>query len=322
MPITLQQAKVGMAQKVDQMVIDEFRRESKLLDMMVFDNAVSPGTGGSTMTYGYMQLLTPSVANGRAINSEYVAGEALKSKKSADLKIFGGAFEVDRVLEDTAAQSEIAFQLKQKIKAAANKFHYDFINGDSATNPLDFDGINKLVTGTSTEYTPAAVLDLSDESKIATNAKKFVFELDKWLETFEGKPEMFLVNSRMKTVMCAVARELKYYSESRDEFGRKIDMYDGIIIEDMGKYFDGTKTVDCVKTEETGANIGHSSIYAISLGLDAVHGVSPKGEKIIHTYLPDMKAPGAVKKGEVEMIAAAVIKASKKAGAFRKIKIK
>lgn len=47
MAITLAEAKVGMADKVDQMVVDEFRRDSFLLDRLVFDDAVSPGTGGS-----------------------------------------------------------------------------------------------------------------------------------------------------------------------------------------------------------------------------------------------------------------------------------
>ena len=55
MAITLAQAKVGMADKVAQQVIDEFRRGSLLLDAMTFDNAVSPGTGGSTLTYGYVR---------------------------------------------------------------------------------------------------------------------------------------------------------------------------------------------------------------------------------------------------------------------------
>lgn len=50
MAITLAQAKVGMSDKVAQQVIDEFRRGSLLLDAMTFDNAVSPGTGGSTLT--------------------------------------------------------------------------------------------------------------------------------------------------------------------------------------------------------------------------------------------------------------------------------
>ena len=53
MAITLAQAKTTMTDKVDQLVIDEFRRESMLLDKLTFDDAVSSGTGGSTLTYGY-----------------------------------------------------------------------------------------------------------------------------------------------------------------------------------------------------------------------------------------------------------------------------
>ena len=56
MAITLQEAKIGMADKVDQQVVDMFRRNSLLLDKLVFDNVISPGTGGSTLTYGYIQL--------------------------------------------------------------------------------------------------------------------------------------------------------------------------------------------------------------------------------------------------------------------------
>ena len=62
MAITLAEAKVGMADKVDQQVIDTFRRSSLLLDRLTFDNAISPGTGGSTLAYGYIQLKTPSTA--------------------------------------------------------------------------------------------------------------------------------------------------------------------------------------------------------------------------------------------------------------------
>ena len=67
MAITLEQAKVGMADKVDQQIVDMFRRSSLLLDRMTFDNAISPGTGGSTLVYGYTQLKTPSTAAVRAI---------------------------------------------------------------------------------------------------------------------------------------------------------------------------------------------------------------------------------------------------------------
>ncbi|MCI9410411.1 MAG: phage capsid protein, partial [Oscillospiraceae bacterium] len=142
MAITLAQAKTTMTDKVAQLVIDEFRRESSLLDKLTFDDAVSPGTGGSTMTYGYVRLLTPSTASTRKINSEYTANEAVRKKCTADIKIFGGSFAVDRVIQETSGSlNEIEFQLKDKIKAARNYFHYLVINGDSVKNTDEFDGL-------------------------------------------------------------------------------------------------------------------------------------------------------------------------------------
>ena len=98
MAITLAEAKVGMADKVDQQVIDMFRRSSLLLDRLTFDNAISPGTGGATFTYGYIQLKTPSTAAVRSINTEYTAGEAKREKKTTNAIIMGGSVKVDGVL--------------------------------------------------------------------------------------------------------------------------------------------------------------------------------------------------------------------------------
>lgn len=325
MPITLADSKVGLADHVDQMVIDEFRRDSFILDKLTFDNAVSPGTGGSTLTYGYLQLKTPSVAEGRKLNSEYTAGEAIKSLKNTNLKIFGGAYEVDRVLESTAASSEIEFQLKQKIVAVKNKFHYDFINGKStakgtaATDNSSFDGLDVLVTGTNTEAKNAdAAFDMSTAAKIKENADAFVFALDSWLSTLSTKPDALLVNRKMATVLKTVAKLQGYYTRSEDSFGRGVDNYDGIAIVDMGEYYDGTKSVMCVPIAE---KTGTTSIYAVTFALNAVHAVSPQGDKIVHQYLPDLTTPGAVKKGEVEMIASIVSKDTTKAGVFRNVQV-
>lgn len=130
MPISLAEAKVGMADKVDQQVVDEFRRASLLLDMLIFDDAVSPGTGGSTLTYGYTCLKTPSTVAVRELNTEYTPNEAKREKKTADLKIFGGSYQIDRVIAQTSgAVNEVEFQMREKIKAAANYFHMLVING-------------------------------------------------------------------------------------------------------------------------------------------------------------------------------------------------
>lgn len=318
MAITLAQAKVGMADKVNQAVIDEFRRESFILDRLPFDNAVSPGTGGSTLTYGYVQLQTPSTAGGRAINTEYQPNEAIKVKKTTDLKIFGGAFEVDRVLENTAARSEISFQLAEKVKAVRNDFHNLFINGDSATNQLDFDGLDKLVTGTSTDVTPANAIDVSTLANIKTNGDQVVFYLNELISKLAEKPDMLLMNTRMYNVMVMVAYYMGYKTESEDAFGRKVDGFNNIPMIDMGQFYNGTTSVDIIDIDGTN---GTTAIYPVKLAMNALHGVSPTGNKVISTYLPDMSQPGAVKRGEVELVAGIALKNSLMAGALRGLKV-
>ncbi|MEK5272558.1 major capsid protein [Aeribacillus sp. FSL K6-8394] len=325
MPITLAQAKVGMADKIDQMVVDEFRRASFLLDQLTFDNAVSPGTGGSTLTYGYTRLKTPSTAGFRNINEEYAANEADRENIFVNLKIFGGAFEIDRVIQDTSGQiDEMNFQLQQKIIGASNLFHYTVINGDSAVDSKAFDGLDKALTGSSTELNTDAVIDLSTESALETNKFAFLDQLDNFLAELDGRPTMLMGNSKLITKIKSIARRAGYKTSSEDAFGRKIDGYDGIPLVDLGYFYNGTTTVPVVPietrtvgTEQTGL----TDLYAVSLGLDGFHGVSPTGNSVIRTYLPDFNAPGAVKKGEVEMVAAVALKATRKAGVLRNIKV-
>ena len=50
--------------------------------------------------------------------------------------------------------------------------------------------------------------------------------------------------------------------------------------------------------------------------------MSMAGQSPVNIWLPNFKEAGAVKKGEVEMVAAMALKASKAAAAFRKIKVK
>lgn len=325
MPITLEQAKVGMADKVDQMVVDEFRRSSLLLDRLTFDNAVSPGTGGSTLTYGYTRLETPSTAGFREINKEYTANEAKRSTQTVNLKIFGGAFKIDRVIQNTSGQiDEMNFQLQEKIKGARNLFHYTVINGDSAVDSKAFDGLDKALTGSSTEVNTDAVIDVSTESGLNDNKYALLDLIDDFMTELDGRPTLLLGNSKLITKIKSVARRAGYLSQSEDAFGRTVDGYDGIPLVDLGYFYNGASTVACVPilsrtvgTEQTGL----TDLYAVSLGIDGFHGVSPTGNGVINTYLPDFKTPGAVKKGEVEMVAAVALKATRKAGVLRNIKV-
>ena len=323
--ITLAEAKVGMADKVDQKVVDTFRRSSLLLDKLVFDNAISPGTGGSTLTYGYIQLKTPSTAAVRQINSEYTAGEAKREEKTTKAVVMGGKFQIDRVLIGTAgAVDELAFQTEQKVKATANYFNNLVINGNKASSGTGvlntFDGLDKLLTGTETEITSA--VDVSTEALMNANYNALLDEVDGFLSALDGKPSMLLMNNKMLSKMRSAARRAGYYSKTRDEFGRQVETYNDIPMYDMGKYYNGTNTVDIIpETAASTSAEGKTDIYAVTIGLDGFHGVSPTGSKVINSYMPDLTKPGAVKDGEVELVAGVALKNTNKAGVLRGIKI-
>lgn len=327
MAITLAEAKVGMADKVDQQVVDEFRRSSLLLDRLVFDNAISPGTGGSTLTYGYVQLKTPSTAAVRAINAEYTAGEAKREEKTAKAVIMGGSFEIDRVIQNTSgAVDELAFQAQQKIKATSNYFHNLVINGTSASSGAGyvantFDGLRKLLNGTSNEL--STDIDLSDASKLDSNSNAFIDQLDALVHAVDGDVTMLLMNADMLLKVRAAARRAGYYDRTKDDFGRVVEMFGGIPLMDCGKYYNGSASVDVIGTSMPSTSAaGTSSIYAVSIGLDGFHGISPTGTGVISSYMPNMTSPGAVKKGEVELVAGVVLKNTLKAAALNGIVMK
>lgn len=325
MPITLKDAKAGMADKVDQQIVDMFRRSSLLLDRLTFDNAISPGTGGSTLVYGYTQLKTPSTAAVRAINSEYTANEAKREKKTTQAIIMGGAFEVDRVIQDTSgAIDELVFQADEKIKATANFFTNCVINGTTTGNAESgkttgtFDGLNKLLAKSSTEYTATA--DLSTSENVTANYNQFLDELDEFISCLDGMPDMLLMNRKMLSKLRGIARRAGYYESTKDDFGRTVETYNGIALMDAGEFYDGVHTVDIVADTAAGADtFGTSDIYAVKFGLDAFHGISPTGTKVITSYMPDLTLPGAVKKGEVELVAGIALKNTLKAGHMKGI---
>lgn len=326
MAITLEEAKVGMADKVVQSVIDEFQRSSLLLDKLTFDDAISPGTGGSTLTYGYVQLLTPSQAAVRSINSEYVAGEAKRTEKTAKAIVMGGAFEVDRVLQNTSgAIDELYFQCQQKIKATANYFHNLVINGCAASSGTGyvtntFDGLKKLLATASREFTSDT--SLTSSSEVASNANAFLDELDKLVAAIDGNCDMLMMNQGMLLKVRSVARAAGYYERVKDDFGRYVETFAGVPMVDLGKFYNGSASVDVVETSSpTSEAKGKTAIYAVSLGLDAFHGISPSGSKVINAFMPDMKDVGAVKKGEVELVAGVVLKNTLKAAVLKDIPV-
>lgn len=334
MAILLKDMREGMQNKVAQHVVDAFIRKSEVLELLPFDNCVSP-SGGSTLIYGYNQKKLPSKTAFRALNTEYTASEAKQEHKTVELKIFGGAFEIDRVIKDAEGQfNNMAYQIEEKVVSAIGTFHNAMINGDAGADAKSFDGLDKFLVGQSTEFNTEKVIDLSTTAKLKENADEFYEDLLKLINA-TGAQALF-VNEGMKTKIQAVARFLGYKTESEEAFGkvvtsigegkvRLIDLGNVVTTSDEGDEEVAVETpIINTKSRTVGSasQTGLTDIYAVRFAVqDGFHGVTLTGNSGVNTYLPDFNTSGAVKTGEVEMVACVALKNTKAAGVLRNVKI-
>lgn len=317
MAITLAEAKKNVQDDLQMGVIDEFQKSNWILEHIPFDDAVSPTGGGATPSYSYTRLKTQPTAAFREINKEYTPAEVTKERHTVEIKVFGGSYEIDRVIANMGGIiSEVELQQSQKIKAAQALFNDTFINGDSGTDSKAFDGLEKALAGSSTEYNKDGVIDLSTSELITQNYQYFLDMLDEFLGGLDGTPSCIMGNTKLIAKLRACARRASMYQVTKDNWGNQVESYGGIPFVDM-KAKPGTND-DVVKT---GVD-GKTSLYVARLAMDGLHAVSFAGTPPVQTWLPDFNTAGAVKKGEVEMNAALALKASKAAGVFRNIKVK
>ena len=315
MAVTLAQAKLNVTDDLARGIIDEFAKSSYLMNNLTFHDCVSPVGGGATLTYGYTRVVAESGADFRKINSEYTSSEAQKQRYITELKVFGGSYDVDRVIADMGGLAdEVAFQSAQKVKAASALFSDTVINGNSSANEDVFDGLDVAVTGTDTEFNPAEAIDLSTSAVIDANYKYFIDALDEWLGEIKN-PDAILCNSKMAAKFRAVARRAGMYQTTMNNFGQKVEHYGDIAFVDLGAKAGSNAPIVGINGS------GETSIYAVRFGLDGFHAISMAGQAPVKIWLPDFSTSGAVKTGEVEMVAGIALKSTKAAGAFRKIKV-
>jgi len=352
-PVTLAQAQVNTQADVDYAVIDNLRRYSWLLDQIAFDDTVTPGTGGASLTYGYTRLTAARTAAFREINQEYTAAKATRQRYTVELKPLGGAFTVDRVLSNlgAAATNEVTFQMQQLLTGVRTRFQDELINGDTAVDAAGFDGLDKSLTGQATEYVPltedvaAGVLDWT-RGTIDTQAEAMA-QLD-IIDDFLSRivpshtgggdagaagalppgVKAILGNTRSITRMRALARWAGIYTQTKDDLGRQIEMYGPWVLQDLGDNATGSAPIIPVETRTHGGSAGSGTstnltdLYAASFGLDALHGASPAGQPLMQTFMPDFSQPGAVKSGEIEMGPVALVLRNVKAcGVLRNVKV-
>jgi hypothetical protein len=351
--ITLAQAQVNVQDDVAFAVIDNLRRYSWLLDQIVWDDTVNP-TGGTTLTYGYTRLTTPRTAGFRALNTEYTPAKATRTRYNVDLHPLGGSFDIDRVLRNLgqASTNEATFQMQELLTATQQRVQAELINGDLAVDALGFDGLDKSLTGTDTEYDPldegvaVGYLDWTAATIITQPlAMAALDRLDEMLSRIVpskvgggdlGTPgalppgvKAILGNTFSVTRIRSLARWAGMYTADKDDLGRRIERYGDWALADLGDGMDGASPIvpnysaDADGGGGGGTITGLTDIYAGTFGMDALHGATVANKPLVETYLPNPNEPGANKTYEVEMgPVAMVLKNTKSCGVIRKVKVR
>lgn len=250
-------------------VVDIFLMES---DVMQFVPWETIGTLATTIVR--MQDL-PSIGF-RKINEGYAATMGRFEQRTENISLMGCYMDCDKAIaraKNTIADARAIAQV-MAMKATAYKFNDKFINGDPATDPEEFKGIQKRVDdvvaeGFSDQYLNNA--GTSGDGILLSDAESYNFlnKLDELIYSMRGhQPDMLLMNKKMLLALRSLLRKTKLLDNSKDMFDRRIDMYSGCRLVDIGVKADQTtEIITNTETLEAAGAAESTSIYAVKFGI-------------------------------------------------------
>lgn len=305
--ITLAQAQNLTRDKLWNGVVDNLRQDN-LLEMMVFDDTAALN-GGSTLTYVYNVMKTRSTAAYRAINTEYTASEADTDLKTVQLKILGGSYAIDRVIQKNVKgiEEQEAFQLREKIKAIKRGYAKGFIAGNSTSDSKQFDGVDKLMDS---KMVLDNNIDLSTAALITSNYTALTDALRDMQAQMDGAPTAFFCSPEGYALIQKIADRAAGFTTTKDNFGRETFYFNGTVFVPLGDVTGSEYNVI-----PTDAATGKTAFYPIRIAEDGVHGICPSDDQAgISVYPINTAETKAVREGSCEMVTAIAVKSARAVG--------
>jgi uncharacterized protein YjdB len=143
----------GMAPTpVEKYAINKYFVNNDLFNLMEFVN-IGMGSNIGNLQATIVTYDTPDSAEFRRIGNEYDISNNVPKTVTVVLKMLGGEFQTDRVLERAFSQNPTAVdnwteqQIGQKINSIINGFCKYFIQGNSDRDEKQFDGLEKYFNG-------------------------------------------------------------------------------------------------------------------------------------------------------------------------------
>lgn len=196
-------------------VIEMFAQSSDLLRVIPFESI-----NGNALKYNREESL-PGVAF-RGINEAYSESTGIINPQVEPLVIAGGDLDVDKFIIDTMGADVRSTHEAMKVKALALRMTLAAIKGDSASDPREFDGLQKRITG---NQKIAA-------GSTANGTPLSLLKLDELIDQVNN-PTHLIMNKTMRRLMTAASRDTSVggnITYTQDEFGRRLAMYNELPI--------------------------------------------------------------------------------------------
>lgn len=250
----LEAAKLNTGDVYKAGVLKKYAETSEILRVLPFESI-----NGNSLRYNVEETL-PGVGF-RGVNGSYTESTGIINPKVESLTIAGGDLDVDKFIVDTMGADQRSVHEAMKIKALALAWTKTFIKGDSESDPMTFDGLQKRINGDALIANHASGAGLS------------LAKLDEAIDAVDGA-NAILMNKAMRRRLTVAARTTAVGGNigyTIDEFGRQVTTYNDLPIVIVDKDNENT---DILGFTEPGST---TSIYVVAFGEGMVSGLQNGG---------------------------------------------
>jgi hypothetical protein len=231
--------------------------------------AVLPFVGVNGKAYVYNRENTLPTADFLAPSATVNESAAGFTEVVATLKILAGDVDIDKFLQtvESDTNDQMAIQIAKKAKGLARIFHQTLATGNSAVNPLTFDGLPTLAAAADAQATaqslPAAQILAGTNGGALT-----LTMLDQLVDSVPNGPDVLVMRRGTIRAFRALLRATygtDAVMQQLENFGRPMLTHNGIPIL-MNEFLSPAETA--------GTNVNTASVYALRLNeLDGLHGL-------------------------------------------------
>ena len=258
MALTLvEAAKQNRGDVVRSAVIEQYARSSGVLMVLPFEDIQ-----GNALRYNREQKL-PGIGF-RGVNEAYTESTGVLNPITEPLVIAGGDLDVDKFILDTMGGDQRSTQEMMKVKALSLAWESTFIKGDSVSEPREFDGLQRRITGE--QLIAAGSASGGDALSLS--------KLDELIDSVTS-PTHLLMSKAMRRRLTQAARSTDvggFIQWTTDAYGRQIALYADLPIITIGNDNNDLPIISFDEACPGGGATG-TSIYCVSLGSGMLTGI-------------------------------------------------